>query len=46
MIITTPHARRGETFDAYSRHYGGQGDPRILVAQGASRDLNSSLPLA
>jgi hypothetical protein len=43
-VITTPHARRGETFASFSRHYGAQGDIRILVAQGASRDLNPSLP--
>ena len=44
VVITTPHARRGETFETWSRHYGDKGDPRILVAQGASRDLNPTLP--
>jgi hypothetical protein len=29
---------------AYSQHYGEKGDPLTLVAQGASRDLNPSLP--
>jgi hypothetical protein len=28
----------------YSRHYGDKGDPAILVAHGASRDFNPSLP--
>jgi hypothetical protein len=30
----------------YQRHYGPQGDPLILVAQGTSRDLNPTLPQA
>ena len=33
-VITTPYARRGETFETWSRHFGAKGDPRILVAQG------------
>jgi hypothetical protein len=43
-IISSPYARRGAVFDTWSRHYGVKGDPRILVAQGASRDFNPSLP--
>ena len=43
-VISTPHARRGETFETFSRHYGENGDTRILVARGSSRDLNPSLP--
>jgi hypothetical protein len=42
--ISSPYARRGELWRAYSQHYGEKGDPLILVAQGASRDLNPSLP--
>jgi hypothetical protein len=42
-IISSPHARRGELWEAYRRHFGPKGDPLILVAQGASRDLNPSL---
>ena len=44
ICISSPYARRGETWDAYSRHYGPKGDSLILVAQGASRDLNPTLP--
>jgi hypothetical protein len=45
-VISSPYARRGEVWDAWRRHYGPQSDPLILVAQGASRDFNPSLPLA
>jgi hypothetical protein len=31
-------------YDTYKQHFGAAGDPRILVAQGASRDFNPSLP--
>jgi hypothetical protein len=31
-------------WDAFKKHYGAAGDPLILVARGASRDLNPSLP--
>jgi hypothetical protein len=45
-MISSPYAKRGELFEAHRRHYGPQGDPRILVAQGTSRDFNPSLPQA
>ena len=37
-------ARRGELWNIYRQHYGPNGDPLILVAQGASRDFNPTLP--
>jgi hypothetical protein len=43
-IISSPYARRGVLWDAYHRHYGPNGDPLVLVAQGASRTFNSTLP--
>ena len=43
-VISSPHARRGAVYEIWSRHYGEKGDPRMLVAQGASRDFNPSLP--
>jgi hypothetical protein len=43
-IISSPHAKRGELFAAFKQHYGPEGDPLVLVAQGASRDFNPSLP--
>lgn len=42
-IISTPYARRGVTWEAFSRDYGPAGDPSILVATGASRTFNPSL---
>lgn len=44
IIASSPYARRGELWNAYRRHYGANGDPLILVAQGASNVLNPSLP--
>ncbi|HEY5131758.1 MAG TPA: hypothetical protein VIJ35_31445 [Bradyrhizobium sp.] len=44
IIASSPYARRGVLWDAHRRHYGPDGDPMILVAQGASRDFNPSLP--
>jgi hypothetical protein len=44
IIASSPYARRGELFATYDRHFGAGGDPSILVAQGASRTFNPSLP--
>jgi hypothetical protein len=44
IIITTPYSRKGEVWSIFKRHYGPDGDPLILVAQGTSRDFNSTLP--
>lgn len=44
IIASSPYAKRGVLWDAYRKHYGKDGDPLILVAQGASRDFNPSLP--
>jgi hypothetical protein len=44
MLISSPYAKRGELHSLYKRHYGRDGDPRIIVAQAASRVMNPSLP--
>jgi len=44
VAISTPYARRGEAYATWRRDYGEKGDKLILVAQGASRDFNPSLP--
>jgi hypothetical protein len=44
VVISSPYARRGAVYDTWARHYGAAGDPKILVAQGATRDFNPSLP--
>jgi hypothetical protein len=42
-IISTPYSRRGATWESFSRDFGPDGDPEILVAAGASRTFNPSL---
>jgi hypothetical protein len=44
IVASSPHARRGALWDVFKRHYGADGDPLILVAHGASRMLNPTLP--
>jgi hypothetical protein len=44
ICISSPYARRGALWDTYGRFYGPEGDPMVLVAQGASRDFNPDLP--
>lgn len=43
IVISSPYARRGEVYHTWKRHYGQDGDPLILVARGASRQLNPLL---
>jgi hypothetical protein len=43
IVISSPYGRRGEVWSTYSKHYGPDGDPLILVAQGTSRDFNPEL---
>jgi hypothetical protein len=44
VLISSPYARRGELWNAYDRHFGAKGDPKILVAQASSRAMNATLP--
>src|SRR5262249_16150390 len=44
ILASSPHARRGVLWEVFKRHYGTGDDPLILVAHGASRTLNQSLP--
>ena len=44
IVISSPYARRGEVYTTWRQHFGPDGDPLILVAHGASRDLNATLP--
>jgi hypothetical protein len=43
VIASSPYSKMGLVWDLHRQHYGSQGDPLILVAQGASRELNPSL---
>src|SRR5262245_9993249 len=40
IAISSPHARKGILWEAFSRDFGPEGDPQILVAQGATLDFN------
>jgi hypothetical protein len=44
IAISSPYARRGALWETYKKNYGPNGDPMILVAQGATRDFNPELP--
>jgi len=44
FLISSPYARKGELWSLFQRHFGRQGDPLILVAQGSSRTFNATLP--
>ena len=41
--ISSPHAKRGELYATFKRHYGAAGHASILVAKAPSRVMNSSL---
>jgi hypothetical protein len=43
IVISSPHAKRGELYNTFKRHYGANGHPSILVAKAASRVMNPSL---
>jgi hypothetical protein len=42
-LISSPYSKRGELYNLWKRHFGAHGDPRIVVAQAASRTMNPSL---
>jgi hypothetical protein len=44
ILASSPYARRGVLWQSYKRNFGPDGDPLVLVAKGATRDLNPSLP--
>jgi hypothetical protein len=43
IIASSPYAKAGLVWELHRQHYGAAGDSLVLVAQGASRDLNPSL---
>ncbi|QOF71427.1 hypothetical protein IG197_27395 [Aminobacter sp. SR38] len=43
-VISSPWAKRGELYETFKASYGAEGDPAILVAKGASREFNETLP--
>jgi hypothetical protein len=44
FCIGSPHARKGETWATYRKHFGPSGNPAILVANGATKTfINQSI---
>jgi hypothetical protein len=43
IAISSPHAKRGELYGTFKRHFGPTGHPLILVAKAPSRTMNPSL---
>ena len=43
FAIGSPHARKGETFSTYRKHFGPNGNPAILVANGPTRLFNPTI---
>lgn len=44
LIGSTPYAEEGELYRLYRNHFGPNGDPKLLVAKGTSRQTNPTLP--
>jgi hypothetical protein len=44
IAIGSPHAKRGELYQRFQRHYGADGNARILVAKAPTHLMNPSLP--
>jgi hypothetical protein len=43
FAIGSPHARKGETFSTYTKHFGPNANPAILVANGPTRLFNPTV---
>jgi hypothetical protein len=43
IIASSPYAKRGVLWETHRQHFGADGDPLILVAQGPSRTFNPTL---
>jgi hypothetical protein len=43
FAIGSPHARKGETYNTYNKHYGPNGNPAILVANGPTKLFNPTI---
>jgi len=43
VIASSPYAKAGLVWELHRQHYGPTGDPLVLIAQAASRDLNPTL---
>jgi hypothetical protein len=43
FAIGSPHARKGETYSTYNKHFGASGNPAILVANGPTKLFNPTI---
>ena len=43
FAIGSPHARKGETWSTFRKHFGPSGNPAILVANGPTRTFNPTV---
>lgn len=43
VCISSPHARRGELYDAWKNNHGPDGDAHVIVAKGSSLEFNSTI---
>lgn len=43
FVISSPYGKKGELYATFKRDYGPEGDPRIIVAKGASKTFNPTL---
>lgn len=46
VTIGSPYAKRGFAYQTFARDYGADGDARILVARGGTREFNSTVDQA
>jgi hypothetical protein len=46
IAISSPYAKRGYLWNAYRKHFGPDGNPKVLVAQAASQVMNPSVDMA
>ena len=44
FTIGSPYAKTGYGYNVFRRHFGPDGDPLVIVANGASRDFNETIP--
>ena len=44
ITLGSPYAKRGVAYETFAAHWGPNGDPHILVAKGATRDFNVTVP--
>ncbi|MBG0800784.1 hypothetical protein IYW40_04655 [Methylocystis sp. H4A] len=44
FTIGSPYRKAGFGFSMFAKHFGDKGDPQIIVAKGATRQFNSTVP--